>query len=74
MIDFYGEIVGMQVESRKNKPGVQALTDENNLVCRDTLPRHVLIDMLSFARKRLVRFQEAYGTDQTLITAYGLSE
>ena len=74
LIDFYGEIVGMQVESRKNKPGVQALTDENNLVCRDTLPRHVLLDMLSFARKRLASFEEAYSSDQALITAYGLSE
>ena len=73
MLDFYGEIVRLQIEDRKNRPGVQELTDETNLVCRDTLPRHVLQDMLAFGRNRLVRFQEAYSSEQVLVTAYGHS-
>ena len=74
LLDFYGEIVRLQVEDRKNRPGVQELTDESNMVCRDTLPRHVLQDMLAFGRNRLVRFEEAYSSVQALITAYGHSE
>ena len=46
LLHFYAELVSIQLEDRKER-------EENDFLCRDSVPRHLIADMVHYGRQRL---------------------
>ena len=51
LVSFYKEICKLNIEEARKEMEGHELAEYTNTVCRDILPRHLIVDTLAYGKK-----------------------